>query len=208
MSNYINSINMKKISFILLLFVTTNLCAKNYIFTSDEKFITSVADTLKFDKAQIDVYRNAKLWLADQKWSVNISKDSWGESLVFDCKMTTKSRYNPFIRTSYSDFITFIGYITIKGNRLIVLFDNIQFGEEVSGVGPESITQPLSQKVYQLEKTKKARQKIENDLTMDAKLKKEELAKLDDKIKDIEKSLNEVDEELRLKIQLLKKEIE
>lgn len=53
-----------------------------------------------------------------------------------------------------------------------------------------------------------ADEKSENDLTMDKKLKKKELAKHDNTIKDIEDSLNEVDEELRLRIQLLQKAIE
>lgn len=199
---------MKKTCLFLLLLVSTNLWSKDYIFTADEKFITSVVDTIKFDGPQIEVYRDAKVWMVEQKWTANVTKDSLGEGFEFDVNMVTKARYNPIIRTSYSDYITFVGTITLKNNLLILRFDNIQFGETVKGIGSKSVTQPLAQKIYKMEKEKKARAKTENDLTMDKKLQKKELAKHDETIKDIESSLDEVDEELRLKIQLLQKAIQ
>ena len=167
-----------------------------------------MVDTLKFDRPQLEVYRDAKVWLVEQRWAATVTKDSTGEEFQFDVTMVTKARLNPIIRTSYSDFVMFNGKITLKDNLLIIRFDNIQFGETTTGFGSKAVTQPLAQKIYKLEKEKRARAKIENDLTMDKKLKKKELANHDNTIKDIEDSLNEVDEELRLKLQLLQKEIE
>lgn len=191
---------MKVLSVLLLSVLPSVLGAKDYVFKVDEKLNSYVSDTISYEEGRLQVYQDAKTWLVDQKWKTTITYDSLGYGFQFSVLMNTKTRYNPIIRTAYADYVSFVGKITIEDNRLVVLFDNIQFGEAVSGFGQHTTSQPLSQKLHKLEKEKREKAKLESDETMDKKEKKKKLSKANDTIKDIEDSLGEVDEELRERI--------
>ncbi len=191
---------MKVLSVLLLSVLPSTLMARDYVFTVDDKLNSYVCDTLSYEGNKLEAYQDVKSWFMEQKWNSQITHDSLGAGLQFNVSMNTKVRYNPIIRTSYSDYVSFVGKINIEDNRIVLLFDNIQFGESVAGIGQRSSIQPLSQKLHKLEKEKREKVMIESDDTMDKKEKKKKLSKINDTIEDIEDSLNEVDEELRLRI--------
>ncbi|MBR3518889.1 MAG: hypothetical protein IKZ67_06480 [Paludibacteraceae bacterium] len=195
---------MKALKLLLISILPTGLMAEDYVFSVDGNLNTSVSDTIYYQGEKLDAYQDVKSWLMEQKWTVKTTNDVMSEGFDFDASMMTKFRYNPLIKTSYADFVTFNGHLSIEENRVILRFDNIQFGETVNGLGERSNTQPLSQKLHKLKKEKKERARVEADDTLDKKAKKKQLSKHDKVIEDIEDSLKEVDGEFRLRLKNLR----
>lgn len=195
---------MKALKLLLISILPTGLMAEDYVFSVDGNLNTSVSDTIYYQGEKLDAYQDVKSWLMEQKWTVKTTNDVMSEGFDFDASMMTKFRYNPLIKTSYADFVTFNGHLSIEENRVILRFDNIQFGETVNGLGERSNTQPLSQKLHKLKKEKKERARVEADDTLDKKTKKKQLSKHDKVIEDIEDSLKEVDGEFRLRLKNLR----
>ena len=195
---------MKALKLLLISILPTGLMAEDYVFSVDGNLNTSVFDTIYYQGEKLDAYQDVKSWLMEQKWTVKTTNDVMSEGFDFDASMMTKFRYNPLIKTSYADFVTFNGHLSIEENRVILRFDNIQFGETVNGLGERSNTQPLSQKLHKLKKEKKERARVEADDTLDKKAKKKQLSKHDKVIEDIEDSLKEVDGEFRLRLKNLR----
>lgn len=195
---------MKALKLLLISILPTGLMAEDYVFSVDGNLNTSVSDTIYYQGEKLDAYQDVKSWLMEQKWTVKTTNDVMSEGFDFDASMMTKFRYNPLIKTSYADFVTFNGHLSIEENRVILRFDNIQFGETVNGLGERSNTQPLSQKLHKLKKEKKERARVEADDTLDKKAKKKQLSKHDKVIEDIEDSLKEVDGEFRFRLKNLR----
>lgn len=195
---------MKALKLLLISILPTGLMAEDYVFSVDGNLNTSISDTIYYQGEKLDAYQDVKSWLMEQKWTVKTTNDVMSEGFDFDASMMTKFRYNPLIKTSYADFVTFNGHLSIEENRVILRFDNIQFGETVNGLGERSNTQPLSQKLHKLKKEKKERARVEADDTLDKKAKKKQLSKHDKVIEDIEDSLKEVDGEFRLRLKNLR----
>lgn len=198
---------MKTLKVLLLAILPSSLFAADYVFKVDENLNAYVSDTIRFEGDKMVAYQDAKSWFVEQKWTAQVLNDVMGEKFDFKANLMTKSRYNPIIHTLYSDFIAFDGLLTVEDDRVIVSFNNIQFGESVQGLGQRTSTQPLSQKLHKLEKEKIARDRVASDESMDKKSKKKELSKHDDVIKDIEDSLKEIDEEIRVRLANLKKSL-
>lgn len=198
---------MKALKILLLLTMPSHLMAADYIFKVDDKLESYVSDTISFDGSAMEAYQDAKVWFMEQKWTAQTTYDSIANGFGFNATLNTKLRYNPIIHTSYADFVTFDGNITIEGNKIILLFNHIQFGESVVGIGQRSSAQPIYQKMRKLEKEKKARLATFQDESLDKKSRKKKLSDHDDVIEDIESSLQKVDEELRLRLQNLKNAI-
>ncbi|MBO7505845.1 MAG: hypothetical protein J6T67_00490 [Paludibacteraceae bacterium] len=194
---------MRALKILLISILPSGVMAEDYVFKVDENLNTSISDTVYYKGEKLDAYQDAKTWLMEQKWTAQTTNDKLNEGFDFEVNMTTKFRYNPIIKTSYSDFITCKGRISVENDRVILNFDNIQFGESVKGFGQKTNSQPLSQKLYKLRKEKKERAKVEADDTLDKKAKKKQLSEHDKVIKDIEDSLKEVDEEFRLRLKNL-----
>ena len=195
---------MKALKLLLISILPTGLMAEDYVFSVDGNLNTSVSDTIYYQGEKLDAYQDVKSWLMEQKWTVKTTNDVMSEGFDFEVNMTTKLRYNPIIKTSYSDFVTCKGRVSVEEDRVILKFDNIQFGESVKGFGQKTNSQPLSQKLYKLKKEKKERAKVEADETLDKKAKKKQLSEHDKVIKDIEDSLKEVDGEFRLRLKNLR----
>ena len=198
-----SKIEMKALKLLLISLLPTGVMAQDYIFKVDEQLNANVSDTLYYEGDKMDAYQDAKTWLLEQKWTVNTEKDEIGEGFEFNANMMTKFRYNPIIKTSYADFVSFKGQVIVEEKRVILQFKNIQFGEAVKGIGEKSKTQPLAQKIHKLNKEKRHKSLVETDDTLDKKTKKKKIAEHDDVIKDIESSLKEVDEEFRVRIKNL-----
>lgn len=194
---------MKALKLLLISILPTGLMAEDYVFTMDKNLNASISDTIYYQGEKMDAYQDVKSWFMDQKWTAKTTNDVLSEGFDFDANMTTKFRYNPVINTSYSDFVTFDGHLSVEEDRVILRFENIQFGEMVKGIGQKSNTQPLSQKLYRLKKQRKERELVETDDMLDKKVKKKKLAEHDKVIKDIEDSLKKVDEEFRLRLKNL-----